>query len=61
MDKSFEENYKKIENLLEEIEDNKDNLDKSVKLYKEAKELYRKLEVSLEDYKAKVEIIDSDE
>lgn len=61
MDKSFEENYKKIENLLEEIEDNKDNLDKSVKLYKEAKELYKKLEVSLEDYKAKVEIIDSDE
>lgn len=61
MDKSFEENYKKIENLLEEIEDNKDNLDKSVKLYKEAKELYRKLEVSLEDYKAKVEIIDNDE
>lgn len=61
MDKSFEENYKKIENFLEEIEDNKDNLDKSVKLYKEAKELYKKLEVSLEDYRAKVEIIDSDE
>lgn len=61
MDKSFEENYKKIENLLEEIEGNKDNLDKSVKLYKEAKELYKKLEVNLEDYRAKVEIIDSDE
>lgn len=61
MDKSFEENYKKIENLLEEIEDNKDNLDKSVKLYKEAKELYKKLEGDLKDYRAKVEIIDSDE
>ena len=61
MDKSFEENYKKIENLLEEIEDNKDNLDKSVKLYKEAKELYKKLEGNLEDYRAKVEIIDIDE
>ncbi|MCW6677838.1 exodeoxyribonuclease VII small subunit [Anaerococcus sp. NML200574] len=61
MDKSFEENYKKIESLLEEIENNKDNLDKSVKLYKEAKELYKKLEASLDDYRAKVEIIDSDE
>ena len=40
---------------------NKDNLDKSVKLYKEAKELYKKLEASLDDYRAKVEIIDSDE
>lgn len=61
MDKSFEENYKKIESLLEEIENNKDNLDKSVKLYIEAKELYKKLEASLDDYRAKVEIIDSDE
>lgn len=61
MDKTFEEKYKKIEEILEEIESNKDNLDMSIKLYDQAKALYRELENSLTEYKAKVEIIESDQ
>ena len=61
MDKTFEEKYKKIEEILQEIESNKDNLDMSIKLYDQAKELYRELENSLTEYKSKVEIIESDQ
>lgn len=61
MDKTFEEKYKKIEEILQEIESNKDNLDMSIKLYEKAKDLYRELENSLTEYKAKVEIIENDQ
>lgn len=61
MDKTFEEKYKKIEEILQEIESNKDNLDMSIKLYDQAKELYRELENSLTEYKSKVEIIENDQ
>lgn len=61
MDKTFEEKYKRIEEILQEIESNKDNLDMSIKLYDQAKELYKELENSLTEYKAKVEIIESDQ
>nr|WP_072537310.1 exodeoxyribonuclease VII small subunit [Anaerococcus mediterraneensis] len=61
MDKTFEEKYKRIEEILQEIESNKDNLDMSIKLYDQAKELYKDLENSLTEYKAKVEIIESDQ
>ncbi|WP_297791241.1 exodeoxyribonuclease VII small subunit [uncultured Anaerococcus sp.] len=61
IDKSLEENFKKIEELLEELDDNKDNLDKSIKIYEEANGIYKKLKESLDDYKAKIEIIGKDE
>ena len=61
MDKSFEYNYKKMEELLEEIEENKDNLDESIKIYQQANELYKKLKDQLSDYKATVEVITGDE
>lgn len=61
MDKSFEDQYKKIEETLEEIENNKDNLDESIRLYNDAKKMYKALEEKLEDYKAKIEIISKDE
>lgn len=61
MDKTFEEKYKKIEEILQEIESNKNNLDMSIKLYDKAKDLYRELENSLTEYKAKVEIIEKDQ
>lgn len=61
MDNTFEENYKKMESLLKDLEDNKDNIDKSLEIYKEAKEIYDKLNKKINDYKAKVEIINNDE
>ncbi|MDD7305933.1 MAG: exodeoxyribonuclease VII small subunit [Peptoniphilaceae bacterium] len=57
MNETFEENYEKLKKLLEDLENTKDNLDQSFKIYSEAKELYQKLEKQLEDYKAKVDII----
>ncbi|WP_296113969.1 exodeoxyribonuclease VII small subunit [uncultured Anaerococcus sp.] len=57
MDKSFEEQYKKIEAILDKIESNKDNLDESIKLYTQAKKMYKNLEEKLIDYKAKLEVV----
>ena len=61
MDKSFEDNYKKMEELLEDLEENKDNLDESIRIYQQANELYKKLKDQLSDYKATVEVITGDE
>lgn len=61
MDKSFEENYKKIEELLVELEDNKENLDQSIKIYEEATSIYKDLKDQLDEYKAKVEVIGKNE
>lgn len=57
---TFEENYKKMESLLKDLEDNKDNIDKSLEIYKEAKDIYEKLNEKINDYKAKVEVINND-
>ncbi len=61
IDNTFEENYKKMQSLLKDLEDNKDNIDKRLKIYKEAKEIYDKLNKKINDDKAKVEIINNDE
>lgn len=61
IDKSIEENFKKMEELLEELENSKDNLDESIKIYEKASDIYIKLEERLNEYKAKVETITSDE
>ena len=50
-----------MQSLLKDLEDNKDNIDKSLEIYKEAKEIYDKLNEKINDYKAKVEIINNDE
>ncbi|MFR7354033.1 exodeoxyribonuclease VII small subunit [Anaerococcus obesiensis] len=60
MDNTFEANYKKMESLLKDLEENKDNIDKSLEIYKEAKEIDAKLNKKINDYKAKVEIINND-
>lgn len=60
MNQTFEENYEKLKNLLEELEKTEDNLDQSFKIYKEAKEVYMTLEKQLKDYKAKVELVSGD-
>lgn len=61
MDKSFEDQYKQIEEILEKIENNKENLDESIKLYEQAKKMYWDLENKLDGYRAKVEVIKNDE
>ena len=60
IDNTFEANYKKMESLLKDLEENKDNIDKSLEIYKEAKEIYDKLNKKINDYKAKVETINND-
>lgn len=50
-----------MEELLEELENSKDNLDESIKIYEKANDIYIKLEERLSEYKAKVETITSDE
>ena len=50
-----------MEELLEELENNKDNLDESIKIYEKASDIYKRLEERLNEYKAKVETITSDE
>jgi len=61
MDNTFEENYKKIEELLDQLENNKDNLDESIAIYKKANDIYKTMKGQLDDYKAKIEIIDTNE
>ena len=61
IDKSIEENFKIMEDLLEELENSKDNLDESIKIYEKASDIYKKLEERLTNYRAKVETITSDE
>lgn len=61
MDKSFEDQYKQIEEILEKIENNEENLDESMKLYEQAKKMYKDLENKLDGYRAKVELIKNDE
>lgn len=61
MDKSFEDQYKQIEEILEKIENNEENLDESIKLYEQAKRMYKDLENKLDGYRAKVELIKNDE
>lgn len=60
MNQTFEERYEKLKGLLDELEENKDNLDKSFEIYKQANDIYIDLEKELKDYKAKVEIVDGD-
>ena len=61
IDKTLEEKFKKMQDLLQELEDNKDNLDESIKIYEKATGIYKDLENKLNDYKAKVEVISKNE
>ena len=60
MDKSFEEEFKDLENLIKSLEDNDYNLDESIKLFEKAKKLYKNLDEKLSSYQAKVEMIGND-
>ena len=61
MNKSFEDNYKKIEEYLVSLEENKDNLYESIKIYEKANNLYKEMQGQIKDYKAKIEVISNDE
>lgn len=61
MDKSFDDKYKQMQDLLTKLENNEDNLEESIKIYKKAQDLYKELSEQLDDYKAKIEVIDIDE
>ena len=61
MDKSLDKNFKKLEEYLTSLEENKDNLDESIKIYEMANSLYKEMQEQLKDYKAKIEVIASDE
>lgn len=50
-----------MEELLEDLEENKDNLDESIRIYQQANELYKQLKDQLGEYKAKVEVITGNE
>lgn len=52
---------KKMQDLLKQLEENKDNLDKSIEIYEKATCIYKDLENKLMDYKAKVEVISKNE
>lgn len=61
MDKSFDDKYKQMQDLLTKLENNEDNLEESIKIYQKAQDLYKELSDQLDDYKAKIEVIDIDE
>lgn len=61
MDKSLDKNFKKLEGYLTSLEENEDNLDESIKIYEKANTLYKEMQEQLKDYKAKIEVIASDE
>lgn len=61
MDKSFDDKYKQMQDLLTKLENNEDNLEESIKIYQKAQDLYKELSEQLDDYKAKIEVIDIDE
>lgn len=50
-----------MQDLLKQLEENKDNLDKSIEIYEKATRIYKDLENKLKDYKAKVEVISKNE
>lgn len=61
MDKSFDDKYKQMQDLLTKLENNEDNLEESIKIYQKAQDLYKELSEQLDDYKAKIEVIDINE
>lgn len=61
MNNSFESNFEKMRSLLKDLEENKDNLDQSLKIYQQASEIYKSLNEQIDDYKAKIKVIDSGE
>lgn len=61
MDKSFDDKYKQMQDLLTKLENNEDNLEESIRIYQKAQDLYKELSEQLDDYKAKIEVIDIDE
>lgn len=61
MNKSFDDKYKQMQDLLTKLENNEDNLEESIKIYQKAQDLYKELSEQLDDYKAKIEVIDIDE
>lgn len=61
MNNSFESNFEKMKSLLKDLEENKDNLDQSLKIYQQASEIYKSLNEQIDDYKAKIKVIDSGE
>lgn len=61
MVKSFDDKYKQMQDLLTKLENNEDNLEESIKIYQKAQDLYKELSEQLDDYKAKIEVIDIDE
>lgn len=61
MDKSFDDKYRQMQDLLTKLENNEDNLEESIKIYQKAQDLYKELSEQLDDYKAKIEVIDIDE
>lgn len=61
MNNSFESNFEKMKFLLKDLEENKDNLDQSLKIYQQASEIYKSLNEQIDDYKAKIKVIDSGE
>lgn len=60
MDKSFDDKYKQMQDLLTKLENNEDNLEESIRIYQKAQDLYKELSEQLDDYKAKIEVIDID-
>lgn len=50
-----------MQDLLKQLEENKDNLDKSIEIYEKATCIYKDLENKFMDYKAKVEVISKNE
>lgn len=61
MDKTFDDKYKQMQDLLTKLENNEDNLEESIRIYQKAQDLYKELSEQLDDYKAKIEVIDIDE
>ena len=43
MDKSLQESFTEVENLLEQLDENKDNLEKSIEIYQQANDIYKDL------------------
>lgn len=54
---TYEQDYKKLEEIVKKLESGDISLDESVKLYEEGVTLYKSLEKTLKEYEGKINVM----
>lgn len=60
-DNNIEKEFKELEEILEKINNDNQDLDFDIKLYKRANDIYKSLHKKLEDYKSEIKLVEDKE